>query len=208
MKNTLLRKGLVVGIIILFVGISVMPLVASISINRYISKTCPLGLALSCDEPYKDVKKGNTALFIVVITNIGTIIDTYNVIADSIEDIICKVNGVNADQFNPYEITLSSGESISFEVTAEVWESVPLGEWYVFVEACSQNDTEINDDLTLTANVQKKNKIISYSEEECDCQSNDKIHLAEKLLSRFEKNSLYLCAIFLLIETISLIRSS
>jgi len=158
MKNTLFKKGLIVGIIVLLAGISLMPLVGSITINRSVLKTCPLGLDLSCDEPYKNVKQGDTATFIVEITNIGTVDDTYDVIAGSIEDIICKVNGVNADQFNPYEITLDSGESISFEVTAEVWESVPLGEWYVFVEGWSQNDAEINDDLTLTAKVQKKNK--------------------------------------------------
>jgi uncharacterized membrane protein len=113
------------------------------------------GIDLSCDDPYKNVKLGDTAIFIVEITNTGTIKDTYDVTAGSIEDIICKVNGVNADQYNPYEFTLSSGESTTFEASAEVWESVPVEEWSVIIQADSQNNTEISDELILTINVQK-----------------------------------------------------
>ena len=116
---------------------------------------------LSCDEPYKNAKQGDTTIFIVEITNTGTFDDTYDVIAGSIEDIICKVNGVNADPYYPYEFTLSSGESTTFEVSAEVWESVPLNEWSVIIEADSQNNSEISDGLILTINVQKKNKAIN-----------------------------------------------
>ena len=123
-----------------------------------LTTSSPYGMDLSCDEPYKNVKQGDTTIFIVEITNTGTFDDTYDVIAGSIEDIICKVNGVNADQYNPYEFTLSSGESTTFEVSAEVWESVPVDEWSVIIEADSQNNTEISDELILTANVQKKNK--------------------------------------------------
>jgi len=190
-NNRICRKGLAVVTIVLLFGINIIPLVSSISINRYVTITSPLGLDLSCNEPYKNVKKGDTATFNVIIENIGTIEDTYDIIAGSIEDIICKVNGVNADQFNPYEITLNSGNQTSFEVTAEVWDSVPIGEWSIFIEAHSQNNTEISDDLTLAVNVQKKSKIVSYTEEDCiECQSNGKTHLAEKLLNRLEKNEL------------------
>ena len=123
-----------------------------------LTTSSPYGMDLSCDEPYKNVKQGDTTIFIVEIINTGIFDDTYDVIAGSIEDIICKVNGVNADQYNPYEFTLSSGESITFEVSAEVWESVPVDEWSVIIEADSQNNTEISDELILTANVQKMNK--------------------------------------------------
>ena len=116
---------------------------------------------LSCDEPYKNVKQGDTAIFIVEIINTGTFDDTYEVIAGSIEDIICKINGVNADQYNPYEFTLSSGESTTFEVSAEVWESVPIDEWSVIIEADSQNNTEISDELILTLNVKKNRATIN-----------------------------------------------
>lgn len=191
-NNRICRKGLAVVTIVLLFGINIIPLVGSISINRYVTITSPLGLDLSCNEPYKNIKKGDTATFIVIIENIGTIEDTYDIIAGSIEDIICKVNGVNADQFNPYEITLNSGNQTSFEVTAEVWKSVPIGEWSIFIEAYSQNDTEISDDLTLTVNVQKKSKIVSYTEEDCnECQSNGKIHLGGILLTKLQKNELF-----------------
>ena len=113
------------------------------------------GIDLYCDKPYKKVKPGDTAIFIVEIKNTGTFKDTYDVTAGSIEDIICKINGVNADKYNPYEITLSTGESTTFEASAEVWESVPIDEWIVIIEANSQNNTEINDQLILTINVQK-----------------------------------------------------
>jgi hypothetical protein len=159
------KKGLVASIIVLFVSISITPLVSSQSIKQYVSISDPYDMDLSCDEPYQDVKQGETATFIVEIKNTGTFNDTYDVIASSIEDIICLVNGVYADQFNPYPISVQAGESETFEVTAEVWESVPIGEWIVIVEACSQNDPEVNDELILTANVQKKNKIKSFGEE-------------------------------------------
>jgi len=113
------------------------------------------GMDLSCDDPYKNVKQGDTAIFIVEIINTGAFKDTYDVTAGSIEDIICKINGVNADQYNPYEFTLSSGESTTFEASAEVWESVPIDEWSVIIEADSQNNTEISDELILTINVQR-----------------------------------------------------
>ena len=168
MRNVCFKKSLVVGIIVLLVSIGIMPLAGSISINKYVVRTGSYGVDLFCDEPYKNVKQGDTATFVVEITNTGTLDDTYDVIAGSIEDIICKVNGVNADPFNPYEFTLMPGESTTFEVTAEVWESVPVGEWDVIVETRSQNDTEVYDELILTANVQKKIKAISDSEEDCD----------------------------------------
>ena len=126
----------------------------------FVLTSSPYGVDLSCDEPYQNVKQGNTAIFIVEITNTGDINDTYDVIAGSIEDIICKVNGVNADQFNPYEFTLSSDESTTFRVTVEVWESVPVGEWSIIIEARSQNDSEIYKEFILTVNIQKKIKPI------------------------------------------------
>ena len=159
------KKGLVAGVFALLISISILPIASSQSINKYVSITSSYELDLSCDEPYKNVKQGEIATFIVEITNTGTLEDTYDVIAGSIEDIICKVNGVNADEFNPYQISVQAGESKTFEVTAEVWESVPLGEWSIIVEACSQNDTEVYDDLILTANVQKKNKVKAFFEE-------------------------------------------
>jgi hypothetical protein len=186
MRNNWYKKSLVVGIIVLLVGISIMPLVSSLSIEKYVSIAIPYGIDLSCDEPYKNVKQGDTAMFIVEITNTGTLDDTYDVIAGSIEDIICKVNGINADQFNPYEFTLMSGESTTFDVTAEVWESVPIGEWSVIIEARSQNNTEVYDELTLTANVQKKTRVISGSKDDCNCNDefndNDK---SERLICGF-----------------------
>lgn len=129
--------------------------------HDFVLTTGPYGIDLSCDESYKNVKQGDIATFVVEIKNTGSLDDTYEVIAGSIEDIICKVNGVNADQFNPYEFTLISDESTTFEVTAEVWKSVPIGEWSVIVEAMSQNNSEISEELILTANVQKKNKAIT-----------------------------------------------
>ena len=177
MRNVCFKKSLVVGIIVLLVSIGIMPLAGSISINKYVVRTGSYGVDLFCDEPYKNVKQGDTATFVVEITNIGTLDDTYDVIAGSIEDIICKVNGVNADQFNPYEFTLMPGESTTFEVTAEVWESVPVGEWDVIVETRSQNDTEVYDELILTANVQKKIKAVSDIGEDCGCQTVNRVDL-------------------------------
>jgi hypothetical protein len=132
---------------------------------------------LFCNDPYQDVKQGETTTFVVEITNIETLDDTYDVIAGSIEDIICKVNGVNADEFNPYQISVQAGESKTFKVTAEVWESVPQGEWIIIVEACSQNNTEVCDELILTANVQKKNKIKVFGEESSEKEDSRDINL-------------------------------
>jgi photosystem II stability/assembly factor-like uncharacterized protein len=111
------------------------------------------GVKLSCDDPYHNVRRGNTTTFIVKIENTGTFRDSYNVTAGSIEDIVCKVNGVIADQYNPYVISLDAGASTTFNVSAEVWESVPKGEWSVLVSALSQNDTHTHDQLDLTVNV-------------------------------------------------------
>lgn len=168
MKNSLFRKGMVFGIIVLFVGISVIPMAGSLSMEKHISTASPYNVDLSCDDPYQNVRQGDTALFIVEITNTGTLDDTYDVIAGSIEDIVCKVNGVNADQFDPYPISLQAGGSTTFDVTAEVWESVPEGEWAVVVDAYSQNDTNVYDELTLIANVQKKNFVVNVVTDKTD----------------------------------------
>jgi len=159
------KKGFVAGVFALLISISILPMPSSQSINNYVSITSSYDMDLFCDGPYQNVKQGETATFIVEITNTGTLDDTYDIIAGSIEDIICKVNGANADEFNPYQISVQASELKTFEVTAEVWESVPLGEWSIFVEACSQNDSEVYDELILTANVQKKNKSKSLGEE-------------------------------------------
>ena len=177
MENNIFKKGVAVCIIALLISISIIPLAGSISVKNYVAWTSSEGVDLLCDDPYQNVKQGATATFVVKITNIGTLDDTYDVIAGSIEDIICKVNGVNADKYNPYEITLITGESTTFEVTAEVWESVPLGEWSVIVEARSQNNTDVYDELILTANVQKKSKLISIFEEDCGCQDVNRVDL-------------------------------
>ena len=128
-----------------------------------ISNNDDYGVELSCNDPYHNVNPAddNRTTFIVKIKNTGTHDDTYNVTAGSIEDIICTVNYINADQFNPYPISLQAGKSTDFYVTAEVWDSVPDGEWSVIVEARSQNDTNVYDSLELTVNV-KLEKLCGY----------------------------------------------
>jgi hypothetical protein len=144
------KKIVVIGIIGMFL---LTGIISSGTGVKETVKNDDYSLDLSCDNSYEDVKQGETASFTVEITNTGTLDDTYDVIVGSIEDIVCKVNGVNADQFDPYPFSLQSGESETFEVTAEVWESVPIREWLVIVEAHSQNDTEVFDELVLTVNV-------------------------------------------------------
>jgi hypothetical protein len=122
------------------------------------------GVKLSCDDPYNDVKPGDTTTFIVEIANIGALDDSYNVTVGSIEDIICKINGVNADQFDPYEITLLVSESTTFEVTAEVEESVPKKEWSLIVDAYSQNETNVYNSLSLIVNIKSRNKQLEKSQ--------------------------------------------
>lgn len=188
MKNVCFKKGLVCGILILFISISTMPMVRSISIEKHVSTENSYSVDLSCDDPYQDIKQGKIALFTVEITNTGTLDDTYDVIAGSIEDIVCKVNGVNADQFDPYPISLLAGESITFEVTAEVWESVPVGEWPVIVDAYSQNDTNINEELILYLNVNKKSKPVSFIQQtQIELMSPDKLN--EKYRTNSVKNT-------------------
>ena len=108
------------------------------------------GVKLSCDDPYYNATNGEEATFVVKIENTGTLDDTYEITASSIEDIVCKVNGVKD---NPYILPLDAGESITFEVTAEIGESVPTGEWIIVVSAYSQNDPTVHDELYLTVNV-------------------------------------------------------
>ncbi len=111
------------------------------------------GVELSCDDPYHNVSAGRSTLFVVQIKNIGTLDDIYEITADSIEDIVCKVNGVNADEFDPYIISLGAGISTTFDVTAEVGKSVSRGKWPIIISAYSQNDPNVHDDLELIVNV-------------------------------------------------------
>ncbi|UCB58900.1 MAG: hypothetical protein JSV67_00985 [Thermoplasmatales archaeon] len=133
------------------------PLIINILKNDY-------GVDLSCDDKIHNVKPGESTKYDVEIKNIGKQEDTYEVTASSIEDIVCKINGFNADQYNPFLILLKINESISFEVSADVWESVPKGMWNVIVEASSQNDTTKKDSLTLIVNVKQKAKRIEKTQ--------------------------------------------
>lgn len=111
------------------------------------------GVEMSCDDLNHSTTPGNSTTFEVQIKNIGTLNDTYEITAGSIEDIVCNVNGINADQFTPYLISLRAGASTTFNVSTEVGESVPEEEWTVVVSAYSQNDTNVYDELYLTVGV-------------------------------------------------------
>ena len=130
MQISLAKKRIFIGVIALSILIAVIP-----SINARVSTINPIqgklvaltnngyGVNLSCDDPYHEVpaEQGALTTFMVTITNVGTISDTYDITADSIEDIVCLVNGVNADQFNPYRIMLAPSESMVFEISAQIW---------------------------------------------------------------------------------------
>ncbi|KAA0003512.1 MAG: hypothetical protein FE048_01365 [Thermoplasmata archaeon] len=121
------------------------------------------GVDLSCDDPYHNVKGGSSTTFIVQIKNTGTLDDTYEVTATSIEEIVCTVNGVNADQFTPYLITLQAGTSTTFEVTAKIGD-VPEGRWAIIVSAYSQNDTNTYDYIELIVNVNEEDLSIKITQ--------------------------------------------
>lgn len=165
MQISLAKKRIFIGFIALSILVAVIP-----GINAMVSIINPIqgklvaltnnsyGVDLSCDDPYHEVpaEQGALTTFMVTITNVGTLSDTYDITADSIEDIICLVNGVNADQFDPYRIMLAPSESVVFEVSAQIWAFVEfplIGEWPVIVNATSQNDSTVSDELVLTVNI-------------------------------------------------------
>jgi archaellum component FlaG (FlaF/FlaG flagellin family) len=173
------KKILMVGVIGLFLGLAVAPSIdAGVSTTMF-SITCMINpllkrsagltngysVELSCDDPYQTVpsEAGASTTFSVEITNTGTRDDTYDVTAGSIEDIMCLVNGEYANQFTPYPITLAAGESMTFDLTAELYAAVPIGEWSVYVYATSQNNTCVSDVLELIVNVVKNGYSVDVS---------------------------------------------
>lgn len=113
---------------------------------------------LSCEDDYHNLTfglDGPYTTFTVKIENGLAKNDTYELTASSIENIRCAINRVYADQYSPYIITLDASESTAFEVGAVVG-VVPPGEWPIIVTAASQNHSSINDTLTLTVNVVKR----------------------------------------------------
>ena len=121
------------------------PLIVPIGVDYDVDLSCDID---SINLPYV---VGEKATFTVEIQNMGDLEDTYDIIAGSIEDILCYVNGENADQFNPYEISLKSGEKTEFEVTVELYQL--LGEnptfYWVVIQADSQNDSDSFDTLSV-----------------------------------------------------------
>ena len=116
------------------------------------------GVDLLCDDFYHSIlpKQGASTIYTVTINNVGNLDDTYDVTASSIEDIVCLVNGVNADQNSPYQISLEASESATFDVKVEIYSFTPdppLGEWPITVDARSQNDPVAYDTLELIVNI-------------------------------------------------------
>jgi len=105
---------------------------------------------------YYLAEPGVLTSFWIEITNTGILGDTYDITASSIEDIICLVNNTNADEYTPFELTLASGVTDKILVTAKINDEItapPLGEWAVIVTARSQNDSNVEDTLTITINI-------------------------------------------------------
>jgi len=138
--------GIAICILFCFSGISTanMTSILQTSNDDYAVKLTSVD-----EESYQFVDRGETAIFQVKIENLGTLDDTYDLTAGSVELIHCEINDIYADQLGPYEISLVHGGSDILEITAEVGETVQYSMYYVMVRANSQNDSSVSDLLKL-----------------------------------------------------------
>ena len=126
--------------------------------------TSAYGVNLSYDwgDQHLPAQKGGITTFRCIdITNEGSVEDTYDVTAScSNEDITClalyRTGGDDATFSDPLPITIAPGETWSFEVRCMIKMDVvdiPTGKIPIVVEAHSQNDTNIEDSLTVYMNI-------------------------------------------------------
>jgi hypothetical protein len=108
---------------------------------------------------YVTPEPGVSTTFWLVIGNIGALDDTYDVTVTPVDDIsfiIQNISGkANTDQPDRYEITVAKWDWDYILVTAitqDDIQEVPLGEWSFTVNVRSQNDTNVEDSVTLFVN--------------------------------------------------------
>jgi hypothetical protein len=100
-------------------------------------------------------KQGALVCFVINISNTGSLDDTYCMTVSSIEDLVCLIDGKNADQYEPYMVSINSGEWEIVHVTTQIYitPEVPIGEWDIIFEVYSENNTEIKNTLNLKVNI-------------------------------------------------------
>jgi len=113
------------------------------------------GVEIVCKNNNISVNPVASVTFIVEITNIGELDDTYEFFTDPMQQIFTTINGEEISYYNPHYISLSSSESKIIEITAEVsyFES---GLEYIFLGVYSQflaSNPEAFDWLYLVVNI-------------------------------------------------------
>jgi hypothetical protein len=99
---------------------------------------------------------GMITTFWIKIKNTGSLDDTYEITAGSIEDITILVNNTYTEPGSPFETMIPSETSQRFFVTAKIYEDVqevPVGEWSISVKVTSKNDATVTDELELFVNI-------------------------------------------------------
>ena len=160
MQNKILRKGLVVGIIILFIGLAFIPSFNAESISMS-DDTTPPEIYLEW-ESWKDDEGKWIIHYIANCSDDESGMDRVEFILDNTTVEICYSE--------PYEWTCK---------WSQLW-----GHYYLYAFAYDKAGNYAFDcDFLRTRSLN-----IESPKEDCDCQSNAKTHLAEKLLNILEKN--------------------
>jgi len=183
MKNTLLRKILVIGSIVLFIGLAFIPSFNAVSISKDIESinTRTIHVDCICEEYWGTLGYIVKNAIVTLRSNDGLLYRVQIAVFGGC-NFLCiptyyNENNLNVDakhMFNDYRVD--------------------------YIKWINDNNIEINfwvnwnkpKDDNILENIPKVNPMnqdISVSEEDCiECQSNGKAHLAEKLLNRLEKN--------------------
>ena len=157
MKNKILRKGLVVGIIALFIGLAFIPSFNAISISKSDDTTPPV-IEVSW-ETYKFNSTWYVKFDCEIYDN-----------ESGIDRTIWYLNGVLQDSNS------GPGPDYGFHFTVTL-----------YIAKKSVFKFEAINGAGLSAFVEIDGSDIK-STKDCDCQSNSKTHLAEKLLNKLEKD--------------------
>jgi hypothetical protein len=159
MHSKLFKKGLVIGIIILFVGLAFIPSFNAVSISKNDDTTPP---TINLYYEYSPYGPDDWELFFTAECN-----DTES--------------GMDRVEFSIDDVIMEIDYSVPYEYIC-LWSQLK-GHKYFTATAYDKAGNSVWDGFWLGA----RNLDIK-STEDCDCQSNFKTHLAEKLINRLEKN--------------------
>ncbi|KYK20057.1 hypothetical protein AYK24_10290 [Thermoplasmatales archaeon SG8-52-4] len=169
MKNTLFKKGLVLGIIVLFIFLGVIPSFNAISISKSVDNIS---------------KSNNETEHILIIKGFKNVIPRIHFYYDfqmtgmgTYETFDLYINWENLGYEESYYNNPNGGVLVPHSWTAPGVYTIKAEAWY--------NHSRYTATFDVRVIGRAKNIDI---EEDCDCQSNGKTHLAEKIINRLEKN--------------------